>query len=58
MKPIAIFIITLAALYAGSFLLDIEQIKESWLRYGLVIVLLLSIAALGFRWSYDEIKKL
>lgn len=49
MKIIFTAIVTLLVVFALSFLLDLQIIKNNWLRYGTVVLLVLGIIALGFK---------
>ena len=61
MKPIYIllrFLTTLLLCFAGSFLLDLQIINSNWLRYTLVVVLIITVFIIGSLWVYQDIKKL
>lgn len=58
MKPLKTFLITIVILTLLSFLLDIQFIKENWLRYGIVLLLVVSVAAVAFQIIKEQIKNL
>lgn len=58
MKPLKTFLITIVILTLLSFLLDIQFIKENWLRYGIVMLLVVSVAAVAFQIIKEQIKNL
>lgn len=58
LKPIITLIITLLLLFAISFLLDIQIIKENWLRYAVVLALVFAVAILGGAVAWAFIKDL
>lgn len=58
MKPLLIFIITLLIAGGLTFILDMPIIYNNWLRYGLITVFILAVIAIGFKWTFQEIKNL
>ncbi len=61
MKPIFIilrFFLTLAVCFAGSFLLDVEIIRDNWLRYTVVVVAIALFFTFMLKLTINDIKKL
>lgn len=58
MKALLTFIITLILIFALSFLLDIPLIYNNWVRYASVLLLIIGVGVIGFKWVYQQIKNL
>jgi hypothetical protein len=58
MKIIITFLITFLILFGISFFLDLNIIKSNWMRYGLIILLALSVGCFGFKIIIEQLKKL
>lgn len=61
MKILQLFIkliIIIGLSFSTTFLLDLAFIQNNWMRYGLVVLVIIIILFVGFKYIITEIKKL
>jgi len=57
-KIIITFLIAVLLLFGLSFLLDLEFVKQNWLRYGLVVLLCLAVLVVSVGVIKDQLLRL